>query len=79
MDGSLAVFHGPRPLADYDEKGKEEKQKGSVSPPLAGKERGSGLYLSALSLKHREKRTYHVLQNRTFLFAANTGSLIITK
>jgi hypothetical protein len=26
-DGSLAIFHGPRKLADYDEKGQLKKKK----------------------------------------------------
>jgi hypothetical protein len=37
MDGSMAIFHGPRKLVNYDKQGKlnkPKKSKGSVSPSL---------------------------------------------
>ena len=37
VDGSLAIFHGPRKLADYDAQGnlkKQKKDRDSVKPPL---------------------------------------------
>jgi len=72
MDGSLAIFHGPRKVADYDQNGHlklKEKRQGSVSPPLAETEgKGRKKMPFAPFLKHSEKRTYHVLQNRTAFY-----------
>ena len=73
QDGTLAIFHGPRQLANYDAKEGEERK--SRTPRNSAsrrprRETAFGLSPSAVSRRNK-KRTIHLLQNRTFLFVAN--------
>ena len=72
----LAVFHGPRKLADYDTQGKpkEEIKKrkatgGRRSPSVS---REMLRTLDKTTLPKQKKQGIHLLQNRTILFVANT-------
>jgi len=75
-DGALAVFHGPRKLADYDAQGKlKENKKGKERQRRSAARHFPSEKLLAsttsAAFPSSTKRTIHLLQNRTFLFVDN--------
>jgi len=62
-NGDLAIFHGPRKLADYDTQGKLKEM------PSVSREIVRTLYKT--TLPKQKKRTIHLLQKRTILFVDN--------
>jgi hypothetical protein len=64
-EGRLAIQHGPRKLAEYDASGRLMESELKAVRKSAATDLGGASQL-------RTKRTFHLLQNRTVLFVANS-------